>query len=210
VALVADLPADWEATAGDDSSPLSALDVTHSPERLAELTSRLEAAELPYVVEAGTALALLDNEKALLPHSPSSWEARLWVAADRLKEAKAILAEVHAELDPCTADFMQPTLNRIPCPDRVGHEQDRINIRYMNISDHHDTFHAMKVFSGLLFKNGRFHRPAFEDFHLKREKLFNLSVAREGSCRFDFRQDCDGSIDASRTSDGCERMLAIR
>lgn len=98
VSLVETLPADWAATEAADGAPLSALDVTHDPERLAELTTRLEAAELPYVVQAGTALALLDDEEALLPHSPSTWEARLWVASDRLAEAKTILAAVHAEL----------------------------------------------------------------------------------------------------------------
>jgi hypothetical protein len=97
VALVTQLPADWQAEEGEDG-PLAPIDVTHSPERLAELTSRLEAAEVPYVVQAGTALALLDDEEAMLPHAPGTWEARLWVAADRRQEAKTILADVHMEL----------------------------------------------------------------------------------------------------------------
>lgn len=53
----------------------------------------LERAEVPYVIEAGTALRLLDGEVEEL-EMPDVWEARIWVTAARIEEAKEILREV--------------------------------------------------------------------------------------------------------------------
>jgi NAD-dependent SIR2 family protein deacetylase len=51
-----------------------------SPELVAELIDRLEKADVPYVIEAGTALAMLGNEEIVLD-GPQTWEARVWIPA---------------------------------------------------------------------------------------------------------------------------------
>src|SRR5688572_24011096 len=83
IALVAELPA--ETAAEEEAGPLAALEVTADPELLAELAGRLEEAEVPYVVQAGTGLALLDDQ-GLLGGRPQAWEARVWVATERLQQ----------------------------------------------------------------------------------------------------------------------------
>lgn len=62
----------------------------HSFEFIAELLDQLEKAEVPYVVEAGTALALLDSKTAPLT-APQPWEARVWVAPSFQAKAAEIL-----------------------------------------------------------------------------------------------------------------------
>jgi len=49
------------------------------PFTLGELTDRLEKAGVPYIVEAGTALALLDHPE-LQMSQPDDWRARVWIA----------------------------------------------------------------------------------------------------------------------------------
>jgi hypothetical protein len=96
IALVAELPAETEEEEVE-SGPLSALEVTSDPELLAELAGRLEEAEVPYVVQAGTGLALLDDQ-ALLGGRPQAWEARVWVATERLQQAKGLGSQLLEEL----------------------------------------------------------------------------------------------------------------
>ena len=95
IALVAELPEETEAEV--EAGPLAALEVTSDPELLAELAGRLEEAEVPYVVQAGTGLALLDDQ-ALLVGRPQAWEARIWVATERLQEATVLRAQLLEEL----------------------------------------------------------------------------------------------------------------
>jgi hypothetical protein len=64
-----------------------------SPELVAELIDRLEKANVPYVIEAGTALAMLGNEDVVLDE-PQPWEARVWVAEAFGLRAASILTEV--------------------------------------------------------------------------------------------------------------------
>ena len=61
------------------------------------LVDMLERAEVPYVIEAGTALRLLDGEVEEL-EMPEVWQARIWVTAARVEEAKEILREVRVYL----------------------------------------------------------------------------------------------------------------
>jgi hypothetical protein len=68
-----------------------------SPELVAELLDRLEKAEVPYVIEAGTALAMLGNDEIVLDE-PQPWEARVWVPAAFGVRASRILAEVDEQL----------------------------------------------------------------------------------------------------------------
>jgi hypothetical protein len=64
-----------------------------SPELVAELLDRLEKAEVPYVIEAGTALAMLGNDEYVLD-GPEPWEARIWIPQTFGEQAALILAEV--------------------------------------------------------------------------------------------------------------------
>lgn len=74
VRLVEELP--------EKSPPrLSILEITHDSDRLGILLDQLENAHVPYVVEAGTALSLLEDESGPEPSAPDPWEARLWVPA---------------------------------------------------------------------------------------------------------------------------------
>jgi hypothetical protein len=64
-----------------------------SPELVAELIDRLEKAAVPYVIEAGTALAMLGNEEVILD-DPQPWEARVWIPAAFRERAAHILNAV--------------------------------------------------------------------------------------------------------------------
>ena len=93
--LVEDLP--------EQSPPrLSILETTRDADRLAILLEQLENAQVPYVVEAGTALSLLDDESGPELSAPDPWQARLWIpgsfgarAAEAIAEAPA--SETRAE-----------------------------------------------------------------------------------------------------------------
>jgi len=64
-----------------------------SPDLVAELIDRLEKARVPYVIEAGTALAMFANEDVVLDE-PQRWEARVWIAESFRDRASQILSEV--------------------------------------------------------------------------------------------------------------------
>ena len=81
-----------ETETGDCLVPLAR---EYSFEFIADLLDRLEKANVPYVVEAGTALKLLDTEAAVLS-GPEPWEARVWVTQSAENEAKHVLEEVNA------------------------------------------------------------------------------------------------------------------
>src|SRR5229473_5071962 len=64
-----------------------------SPELVADLLDRLEKAGVPYVIEAGTALAMLGNEEIILDE-PQPWEARVWIPDAFGERATHILNEI--------------------------------------------------------------------------------------------------------------------
>jgi hypothetical protein len=64
-----------------------------SPELVADLLDRLEKAGVPYVIEAGTALAMLGNAEIVLD-GPDPWEARVWIPQRFGEQAAGILGEV--------------------------------------------------------------------------------------------------------------------
>jgi hypothetical protein len=86
VALVPELPAETPAR-------LSIILTTQDPDRLAILVEQLESARIPYVVEAGTALSLLEDDSAPELSSPQDWKARLWVPGDFAARAAQMVAE---------------------------------------------------------------------------------------------------------------------
>jgi hypothetical protein len=69
---------------------LTAVMETIDSEELATVVDRLEKAEVPYVIEAGTALALLDGRNEELPHH---WQARLSVATALLERAERVVQQ---------------------------------------------------------------------------------------------------------------------
>jgi hypothetical protein len=64
-----------------------------SPDLVAELLDRLEKAQVPYVIEAGTALAMLGHEDIVFD-APQPWEARVWVADAFGERATRILEQL--------------------------------------------------------------------------------------------------------------------
>ena len=77
---------------GDPPPQLAPLAETRSTNLLAEVIDRLEKANVPYVVQAGTALALLDRTGEAAG-TPEPWEARIWVAGPLLERANRVLAQ---------------------------------------------------------------------------------------------------------------------
>ena len=74
---------------------------TGEAQELAEIVDRLEKAGVPYVVEAGTALALLDGrEEEELPHP---WQARLSVTTELLERAERIVEQARRSHRPYEA-----------------------------------------------------------------------------------------------------------
>ena len=63
---------------------------TGSTEELGEIVDRLEKAGVPYVIEAGTAMALLDGRDDEVPHA---WQARLSVATELIDRAARIVEQ---------------------------------------------------------------------------------------------------------------------
>jgi hypothetical protein len=63
---------------------------TINTEELGVVVDRLEKAGVPYVIEAGTALALLDGRDDEVPHP---WQARLSVATEFAERAERIVQQ---------------------------------------------------------------------------------------------------------------------
>jgi hypothetical protein len=76
---------------------LAPLAETRSTDLLAEVIDRLEKANVPYVIQAGTALALLDRSDDAAD-TPDPWEARIWVAGPLLERATRVLAQAEGAI----------------------------------------------------------------------------------------------------------------
>jgi hypothetical protein len=79
---------------GDELEPLHD---TGSPDELGELVERLEDARVPYLLHAGTALALFDGEELREASQPDPWQARVFVSAPLHERSQQLLAELRAE-----------------------------------------------------------------------------------------------------------------
>jgi len=75
---------------------LSIIETTRDPERLAILIEQLETARVPYIVEAGTALSLLEDDSAPDVSAPEDWKARLWTPGNFAARAAQLIAETAA------------------------------------------------------------------------------------------------------------------
>ncbi len=75
------------------SARLVNLTVTHDSSLVAALAELLEKAGVPYVIEAGTALPLLDDQ---LVEEPEPWSGRVWVLDSLESRARQILARVQS------------------------------------------------------------------------------------------------------------------
>lgn len=67
---------------------------THDPEELGAFVEGLEEAMIPYVLQAGTALALLDGDALREDGEPDDWRARVAVPAAEAPQAKAMWAQL--------------------------------------------------------------------------------------------------------------------
>jgi hypothetical protein len=67
-----------------------------SPDLVAELVDRLEKAAVPYVIQAGTALAMFGSDSIAFD-APQPWEARVYVADAFGDRALEILRKVDQE-----------------------------------------------------------------------------------------------------------------
>jgi hypothetical protein len=71
---------------------------TRDPDRLARLIEALEKADVPYVIEAGTALSILDGDEEP-PTSPELWRARLWVSGSAQQRAADVITAANDEAE---------------------------------------------------------------------------------------------------------------
>jgi hypothetical protein len=95
VALVDDLDATVAAVAGEElSDELEPFHETSSSDELASILEAFEEQQVPYVVQAGTALSLLSASAAGV-HLPEEWRARILVHGQALPTAREILAALH-------------------------------------------------------------------------------------------------------------------
>ena len=90
VDLVDELPAE-SAAAADGEDRLERLPPIHQPALLGDWLERLEEDRIPYVVHAGTALALLDGDTLEDAGTPDHWSARVFVLATRRADAERLL-----------------------------------------------------------------------------------------------------------------------
>jgi len=99
----------------DHLGNLFALVEEKSPDLVAELLDRLEKAAVPYVIEAGTALAMLGSESIVFGE-PQAWEARVYVADAFADRALEILRKVDQNsAGGATCRSNSPTGRRASC-----------------------------------------------------------------------------------------------
>jgi hypothetical protein len=81
----------------DGPRGLSPLAELGSPELLGTLLEQLEEAQVPYVVQAGTALALTSGKELESDGFPDPWGARVLVVGSFKPQARAMLDAIVAE-----------------------------------------------------------------------------------------------------------------
>lgn len=97
---------------------------TRDPDRLTALVEGLERADVPYVIEAGTALSVLDGDEVEPPNSPELWRARLWVSGSAQQRAVDAIADVDTEVEANTASVDAATEDAADVADVVEEAED--------------------------------------------------------------------------------------
>ena len=70
---------------------------TPLPALLGELVDRLEAAGIPYAIQAGTALTLLEGAHAVGRMEPDPWRGIVWVPGGFLDSGRELVAQIRRE-----------------------------------------------------------------------------------------------------------------
>ena len=91
---------------------LLAIDRTMDPDRLAAVVERLESADVPYVIEAGTGLKILDEDDDSEPRA-EAWEARIYVPGFLQDRAAELLSGVAEANDIVPGRFTERVLERM-------------------------------------------------------------------------------------------------
>lgn len=73
------------------------LTIESSAELVGTLIEMLESEQIAYVIQAGTALPVLDGDEDA-EDAPFPWRARIWVTPQKADEARAILDEIRAQI----------------------------------------------------------------------------------------------------------------
>ena len=90
-------PAEFVGFGGGGPEDLVPLAELGSPEMLGALLEQLEEAEVPYVVQAGTALALAYGRELESADFPDPWLARVMVVGSFKPQARGMLDAIVAE-----------------------------------------------------------------------------------------------------------------
>jgi hypothetical protein len=79
---------------GDDA--LVPFHTTRHPDLLGALLEGLEDERIPYAIQAGTALCMLDGQELPQAGEPDFWEARILVLASKVPQAATLLHRLQA------------------------------------------------------------------------------------------------------------------
>lgn len=94
--LVEGLPPEEEEASDEESGLIILLETTH-PTPLDSIVIRLEEEGIPYVVQSGTALSLLEG--VVTEILPADWKAVVLVPREHLQKAKQIVNEAAEQSD---------------------------------------------------------------------------------------------------------------
>ena len=97
VPLVEELGEDFEPE-GEEEDGLSELMKTANSVELEAVVALMERAQIPYLIQAGTAMNMLQRA-AGIPPGVGAWEARLWVDTRQIKNARERLTAARKRLD---------------------------------------------------------------------------------------------------------------
>ncbi|MCI0413141.1 hypothetical protein L0222_10125 [bacterium] len=94
IPLIEGLPPDEEEIEEEDSGVKILLETTH-PTSLDPLIIQLEERGIPYIVQSGTALSMLEGR--MVAPLPEDWRAVVLVPSENFATAQSIMAEIKTE-----------------------------------------------------------------------------------------------------------------
>ena len=102
IPLIDGEPPEIEELNEEDESAIKVLLETSHPTDLDPIIVRLEEKAIPYIMQSGTALSLLEG---LMPENlPEDWKAVVLVPTEHLEAARKIAAESKPEIQPDPSD----------------------------------------------------------------------------------------------------------